>query len=43
MSRPLFPLGQVVVTRGVAAHLERHRISAFLYLDRHAHNLEIIF
>jgi len=37
MMRPLFPLGQVVATRGVAAHLEHHRISAFPYLDRHVH------
>ncbi|MDD7803741.1 hypothetical protein [Ralstonia solanacearum] len=32
---PLFPLGQVVATRGVLLHLEREGIAADPYLDRH--------
>jgi len=32
---PLFPLGQVVATRGVLMHLEREGIAADPYLDRH--------
>lgn len=33
---PLFRLGQVVATRGVLKHLERHGIQADPYLRRHA-------
>lgn len=33
---PLFPLGQVVATRGVLMHLERQGIAADSYVDRHA-------
>lgn len=31
----LFPLGQVVATRAVLTHLEKHGINAQTYLDRH--------
>lgn len=37
MTRPLFPLGQIVATRGVFAHLERHGIAAAPYLRRHTY------
>lgn len=37
MTRPLFPLGLVVATRDVSAHLELHGIAAALYIDRHVH------
>lgn len=33
---PLFPLGQVLATRGVLMHLERQGIAADPYLDGHA-------
>jgi hypothetical protein len=33
---PLFQLGQIVATRGVLKHLERHGILADPYLRRHA-------
>ncbi|MBB5542154.1 hypothetical protein A8H39_17490 [Paraburkholderia fungorum] len=36
MMQPLFHIGEVIATRGVFAHLEQHRIAAFLYLRRHA-------
>lgn len=32
---PLFPLGQIVATRGVLTHLEREGIAADPYLNRH--------
>ncbi|WP_286758498.1 hypothetical protein [Ralstonia sp. RL] len=32
---PLFPLGQIVATRGVFMHLQREGIDASLYLGRH--------
>lgn len=32
---PLFPLGQIVATRGVLMHLEREGIAADPYLNRH--------
>lgn len=32
---PLFPLGQVVATREVLTHFEKHGINAQDYLDRH--------
>ena len=32
---PLFRLGQIVATRGVLKHLERHGIQADPYLRRH--------
>ena len=34
---PLFPLGQVVATPAVLAHLTAHGISAREYLQRHQH------
>jgi len=33
--RPLFPLGQVVATPAVLAHLNEHRIQAAEYIRRH--------
>ena len=35
-SSPLFPLGQVVATRGVVAHLNQHLIGPTSFLARHA-------
>ena len=32
---PLFPLGQIVATRGVLTHLEHEGITADAYLNRH--------
>ncbi|QTB47804.1 hypothetical protein [Burkholderia pseudomallei] len=37
MTRSLFPLGQIVATRGVFAHLVHHCIVAAPYLRRHAY------
>lgn len=36
MTRPLFPLGQIVATRAVFAHLEQHNFDPTPYLARHA-------
>lgn len=33
--KPLFPLGQTSVTRGVLAHFEKYGIDAQEYLERH--------
>lgn len=36
MTRPLFPLGQIVATRALFAHLEQHNANPTPYLARHA-------
>lgn len=37
MSPPLFPLGEVVATRAVFAHLAHHGVNAAPFLARHVH------